>query len=338
MLTVAVDPGMCAHHYPVEDEIQSTIGTDDGNPCSPHRCPREAGSLRVHPAPDDMNEEVLRLAHEHGLERVSERIEHLLRPGIHISKAEASDLPTGCSRFGGLPDVPAGFAWPHWRDRPMGFLAQIRCEDLATCDSTRLLPVSGVLYFFYDFDEQPWGFDPKHRGGAVVHYAEHSTPLSRAGLPGGAKLEAVSLAPFRLGFSAVPSLPSSGSEAFQQLALHDEEWDRYHEFYDAVRKRFTDGEPCHQILGHSNNVQGDMQLECQLVSHGLYCGDCTAYESPQRAELEPGAAEWRLLLQFDSDDDLNVMWGDCGMIYFWIRESDLQAKRFSKSWTILQCS
>ena len=54
--------------------------------------------------------------------------------------------------------------------------------------------------------------------------------------------------------------------------------------------------------------------------------------------LPKGRLEWRLLLQFDSDDDLGIMWGDCGMIYFWIRESDIQAKLFNESWTILQCS
>jgi uncharacterized protein YwqG len=220
----------------------------------------------------------------------------------------------------------------------MGFLAQIRCEELAGLDSSRLLPQSGILYFFYDFTDQPWGFDPKHRGGAVVLHVDHAAALLRASLPDDAKPDDVSLVPFRARFSVVPSLPSSGSVIFQQLSLTDEEWDRYDEFYEAVRQHFTSAEPCHQLLGYSNNVQGDMQLECQLVSHGLYCGDCSAYESPQRAELEPGAADWRLLLQFDSDDDLNVMWGDCGMIYFWIREADLRAKRFGESWTILQCS
>lgn len=173
-----------------------------------------------------MNEEVLRLAKEHGMERISERIEHLLMPAIHVSKVQASDQPVGCSRFGGLPDVPPGSAWPHWGDRPLGFLAQIRCEELAACDSAHLLPASGILYFFYDFIEQPWGFDPKDRGGAVVRYVEHPQSLLRASLPEGAKAEHVSFAPFRVRFSAVPSLPSSGSGAFQQLALSDEEWDR----------------------------------------------------------------------------------------------------------------
>ena len=33
----------------------------------------------------------------------------------------------------------------------------------------------------------------------------------------------------------------------------------------------------------------------------------------------------------------DVMWGDAGIIYFWIRESDARARRFDASWVILQC-
>ena len=56
------------------------------------------------------------------------------------------------------------------------------------------------------------------------------------------------------------------------------------------------------------------------------------------ASLRDGCKDWRLLLQFDSDDDLNVMWGDCGKLYFWIREQDARLGRFDAAWLILQCS
>ena len=45
----------------------------------------------------------------------------------------------------------------------------------------------------------------------------------------------------------------------------------------------------------------------------------------------------------EADDDLQsgkpgMMWGDCGRLYFWIRQQDLASKAFEKSWMILQCS
>jgi uncharacterized protein YwqG len=39
----------------------------------------------------------------------------------------------------------------------------------------------------------------------------------------------------------------------------------------------------------------------------------------------------------DTDDDLNVMWGDAGMIYFWVRWDDARKRKFDNTWVILQC-
>ena len=80
-----------------------------------------------------------------------------------------------------------------------------------------------------------------------------------------------------------------------------------------------------------------MELECQLVSHGLYCGDSSGYLSRAAAGLRDGAKDWRLLLQIDSDDALGVMWGDAGILYFWIREDDARSGRFDQAWAVLQC-
>ncbi len=80
-----------------------------------------------------------------------------------------------------------------------------------------------------------------------------------------------------------------------------------------------------------------MELECQLVTNGLYLGDLSGYGDPRRKELEPGADDWTLLFQIDSDDNAQMMWGDGGMLYVWIRRQDLAARNFEKNWTILQC-
>ena len=72
-------------------------------------------------------------------------------------------------------------------------------------------------------------------------------------------------------------------------------------------------------------------------SNGLYCSDASGYKDPRAKELESGAKDWRLLLQIDSDDKASMMWGDSGRLYFWIRQDDLQNKRFEKTWVILQC-
>ena len=81
-----------------------------------------------------------------------------------------------------------------------------------------------------------------------------------------------------------------------------------------------------------------MRLECQLVTNGIYCGDQSAYRDPRRSALEKAAADWKLLLQIDSDEKrLGWMWGDAGRVYFWARQQEIEAGDFDGAWAILQC-
>jgi uncharacterized protein YwqG len=34
---------------------------------------------------------------------------------------------------------------------------------------------------------------------------------------------------------------------------------------------------------------------------------------------------------------VGTMWGESGILYFWIRRDDLRARRFDKVWMTLQC-
>jgi len=92
------------------------------------------------------------------------------------------------------------------------------------------------------------------------------------------------------------------------------------------------------ILGYADAIQAPMELECALVTNGLYCGDSTGYNDLRAKSLEVEADKWMCLLQVDSEDEkTGMMWGDAGKLYFWIREDDLKNKRFDKSWFCLQC-
>lgn len=93
-----------------------------------------------------------------------------------------------------------------------------------------------------------------------------------------------------------------------------------------------------KLLGYSENIQGTMEDECQLVTNGLYCGDPSGYNDPKAKELLKDAGKWILLFQIDSIEKAGMMWGDVGRIYFWIKKEDLRNKRFDKSWMVLQCS
>jgi uncharacterized protein YwqG len=118
----------------------------------------------------------------------------------------------------------------------------------------------------------------------------------------------------------------------------DEEEERVWKAFDALREAEYGHGPKHQIGGYPDPVQGaEMDQECQLASNGLSVGNSSGYDDPRAEALRAGASDWRLLLQLDSDDDLKVMWGDCGRIYFWVREQDARKRDFSGAWLVLQC-
>jgi uncharacterized protein YwqG len=205
-------------------------------------------------------------------------------------------------------------------------------EELQRTRHVDWLPRAGALLFFYDVDNQPWGFDPADEGScAILHVPDLEAPSA-------VTLEAGKDECFprmNLEFREISTFPSTERPAVIALALSDEEREEYWQVLDASFQ----GLPKHQLIGLPSPVQGDdMELECQLASNGLYCGDSSGYNNPRARQLEAGAQSWRLLLQLDTDDDAGMMWGDCGMLYFWVRVEDTAAGNFQNPWFILQCA
>jgi uncharacterized protein YwqG len=250
----------------------------------------------------------------------------IMAPGIHVGATDARSR----SHFGGAPRLPKGVSWPENNGRKLDFLARISLQELHKALSLPWLPDSGALLFFYDAEGQPWGFDPKHRGGAAVLLVpDRATKLEQPD-------EVEDFLPHQnVEFRRKETLPSFERSCVKALALSLDESDDF----DTLEEAEFEESPRHQIAGFPRPVQGDdMEVECQLVSNGIYCGDGNAYEDEATLELRSGATDWRLLLQFDTDDDLNVMWGDCGTLYFWVREQEARDGNFSNAWAILQCS
>lgn len=281
---------------------------------------------------------------ERGLDRYADALVDLVEPSIRLTAIETRpelDLPRGSTKLGGLPDVPAGFAWPRFMGEPHSFIAQIRLEEMVTFDRGKLLPPAGLLTFFYAAVESPWGYDPDHQGGSQVTFTPPEQPLVRmsppADLPPEGRFAGVAMEP-----SAEMTFAPSGSVAVKRIGLtRSEAWTYFEVVDDLLTSRSGEEESdreIHRLLGHPNPIQGDMQMECQLASHGVYVGNSAGYRSPEARVLAPGATEWRLLLQVDTNDEVGMMWGDCGRIYYWIRAQDLALRRFDRVWLVLQCT
>lgn len=254
--------------------------------------------------------------------------------GITAKAADPRQIAIGQSRFGGLPDVPANFVWPRWHDRSLAFLAQINLADIAAFDSSLNLPKSGWLLFFYDPEQEAWGFDPADKGCSLVAYFPEGTALSRRALPDDMSDEGrFNVA--ALSFAQKQTMPDPASIWVDALDLTpDDEL----EISNVLAAYVADTDLLiHQIGGHPLPVQNPMELECQLVAHGIDCGTPDGYASARVEALEPGAANWRCVLQLDSDSELDWMWGDVGRIYFWMTVDDIEKRRFENAWLIFQC-
>jgi uncharacterized protein YwqG len=130
------------------------------------------------------------------------------------------------------------------------------------------------------------------------------------------------------------------SADFRALGLSQEAVDLFNEWWDENGLgpsedggRFT----CHRIGGRPTPVQGDMQTECALVSGGYWCGNADAYKDPGAEPIRATADQWTLLAQIGSDSKAEMMCGDCGQLYVWIRRDELCARRFSAARMIQQC-
>ena len=271
------------------------------------------------------------------------------RNSIWLTIGGAAENTPGCTRFGGKPDVPADFEWERFegegamdgevKSRPLSFIAQFDLEEMAQYDTEGLLPKKGVLSFFYELETMKWGYDPDDKGCARVYWFEDKNSLHTAEFPED-----------MAGYCKLPALKitAKSEKSYQSyedfLLQRDELVEQWEAFEEAQESIGIDEEgEISKLLGWANPIQGNMTRECELVSRGYYLGNPDGWSEVtplDRQEAEQWSAkDWLPLFQLDtvSDGDFELMFGDCGRIYFYIRRDDLAAKKFDDVWLILQC-
>lgn len=179
-----------------------------------------------------------------------------------------------------------------------------------------------------------WGYDPKDKGGfKVVCYTGDLSQLYITPLPD-ALDDFLQFKPCKITFVLENSYPGDICDFKDVFGISDK--DKWDEFSNLYYNHISKGS-INKLLGYPDLIQGDIFLESQLVTNGLYCGDPTGYNDPRRKELEKGISDWILLFQIDSDDNADMMWGDVGRIYFVIKKDDLNNLIFDKIWSSFQC-
>lgn len=282
------------------------------------------------------------------MENMKQELEKMRRNSLRLHVGGKVEPAVGSTHFGGVPDVPEDFVWPVFetasyddeeiKPRPLAFLAQFSCAELAPLDEEGLLPKTGVLSFFYEIDSMRWGFDPKDKGCARVFWFEEVSALAPAQVP--ENLHEDYQFPV-LQFTASSEVSYPNGEDYCLDEVGDMDWDTFNETLEALG--MEDPDNISKLLGWPDLVQGNMTMECEFVSRGYYLGHGWGEISPEDLQYakQTSRENWRLLFQLDTveseEDDFELMFGDCGRLYFYIPKEDLLARNFDRVWLILQC-
>ena len=267
-----------------------------------------------------------------GLARLIKDIDALAKSSIRLTTTavDEASLDVGVSKLGGVPDVPPDFVWPEWKGLPQSFIAQIRLEDAHPFDVDGVLPEQGMLWFFYDAQQQTFGADPADKGGWFVLFVEHPTTFQRATVP--ATLPTTSqFQTCTISFYSEITLSLQPHLEVENFDWTDEEQQKYETFIATFPTPKDRATIHNRLLGNPETLQDDMRLQCQYASNGV-----TDSSDSKADELAKGALEWQLLFQMDSDEHAGMRWANTGLLYYWLKKADLQARHFNASWLVLQ--
>jgi len=255
-------------------------------------------------------------------------IESYKKSGIHLINGSSKSF----SKLGGLPFLPSTVTWPKWKDKPLSFIGQIKFSELPILEGN-YSPTKGLIYIFYDQKQSTWGFDPNDKESwKIIFIGNENTPILEFKKPIG--LDIIFTEKHLTG-KIINTYPSWDNEKIIKLNFDDFQFEDYLKF---IENQFNEN-PQHLLFGIPTPIQNDdMEYECELVTNGLYLGDSTGYDDPKAKSLKLKKDDWILLFQIDTDNESQMMWGDVGMLYFWIKIEDLKNRKFDNIWMILQCS
>lgn len=254
---------------------------------------------------------------------------------IHIGGEASEEI--GISHFGGKPDVPDGFEWPVYKNMPLIFLAQLSCRELAPLDINHELPETGLLSFFYAYDNECFGYEAADMQGFRAYWFDESKPLHTQefaiGIPQRYMLP-------RLGIRYEREATYPHCEDFTILTEGNiDDYEKFEAAEQSLGIKRTDS--MHRTLGWADLVQNNTTWRCEILSQGYSFGAEYAKipEQIRNASKVPSVHRWKLLFQLGTvkEDNFTLMFGDAGKIYFYIPEEDLKARRFDRVCGEMQC-
>lgn len=246
-----------------------------------------------------MKKELLQKLARSGLLPYQDMIFSTFQPALHIATKRNDQLEIGSSKFGGYPDLPSEVVYPTYGEgKKQTFLAQFQLSDLASFSVSSVLPSSGMLYFFHvenptedGYRELSW--QCPWEGWQVIYWDGDPTTLQPT---------------IDDHHFAYPQAEIQLTERYScdEDRLYDEMEDLPSHIWDEIEKIKEN-----ECIGLDHQLLGYPTLQQPLYG-------------------EKDVKERILLLQLDSDSEVEMLWGDCGTLYFFTTPEDLQKRDFSK--------
>lgn len=251
---------------------------------------------------------------------------------------EVAPKSPASSKIGGKPYLPKQEKWFCVDDGetsyPLSFVAQVNLEEVAKHDVEHVLPPRGMLYFFYDFMDESIGCYPKDKNHfKVLYYEGNMSELEQKEYP--KELEEDFCIPeIPMRFSTRYEVPMC--EEYNEITGKKVDYDDYNYVVESVGLDHDHDQEIFKLLGYADLCQGSMLTICEMVCNGISCGNFDYI--PLKPQYADKASEWILLFQVDviSNSEFELMIGDCGRLYYYIRKDDLMNKRFDKCWFMTQ--
>ena len=247
---------------------------------------------------------------------------------LWATRAQREEMREDAKQMGGIVKRPF----------PLAFVAQLNLADIWSAGPVDPdLPRQGMLSIFYDTLEQPWGFQVSDHAGARIVFNDTTTPESLDRKPPPVELTTVQrypqIKPLACDRRAALAPVPWELAAFERLGLGDDVNDGYRDWIQKHAPATSDGEDwgCHRVSGWPTPVQGDMQTQAALISRGHYLGNSEGYLAGKAKGDDRDATDWVLIAQIGSDGKADIMWGDVGQLYVWIRRDSLKARRFENA-------
>lgn len=265
--------------------------------------------------------------YEDDLLEYREPLLHLAKLALAYRQTEEENYArVGNTRFGGMPDLPAGVLYPTFGMEQEGetktyhyeFIAQLDCNEVAPLQ--QYLPRSGVLYFFLSTIHDIYGGAPDtYSVGHVIH------SMAEESLVSGAQLSLNEADYFEMigseyqGFKAevraAPMLPSFYAIGQNEYLLDG----------PAAVLRDLDDEVFEQFDYVSETLGAIFPADHYVNGYGFSQHEFPEVEAANARRGRP--QDWLILLTVSSRGDMQ--WGDAGDIFFLIHKSDLSKRDFS---------